>query len=117
MKLSDVIREADELMPNQFSDGQKRRWLRTLEGQLWEEVFLAHRDCPPAPDPDSECLLAKEPYGRDLYVYYLESCVARENGEMQKYNQYAVLFNRALLDFQNAYNRAHLPLHKGAWRF
>lgn len=59
--------------------------------------------------PDTE-LLVPFPYDEDVYNYFLQMQIDKENGEMQKYNQSSALFNNAYKLFCDWYNRTHLPL-------
>ena len=68
-------------------------------------------------DPDT-VLLVPYPYDEDIYNYFLQSQIDKENGEMAKYNQSVVLYNNAYQTFWNWYNRTHVPLPaEAAFRF
>ena len=78
----DIIERLDLLEPNDYSPEQKLRWLNTLDGKIHREVIQTHEDVW-TPFPDSyvsgeEELLVGEPYGEDLYYYYLQAMIAAE---------------------------------------
>lgn len=54
-------------------------------------------------------LLVPYPYDRDVYVYYLMMMNDQMNGETEKYNQSAKLYNTALLNYRNYVNRQRTP--------
>ena len=62
-------------------------------------------------------LLAPDPWADELYNYYLQSMIDRENGETGKYNQSSQLFNAAYLAYAGYYNRTHMPRDPGPIRF
>ena len=59
-------------------------------------------------------LLIPYPYDEDIYNYFLQANMDKENGETAKYNQSITLYNNAFLAFQNYYNRTHLPIGGGS---
>lgn len=54
-------------------------------------------------------LIAGSPYGRDLYLYYLQSKIAYHNAEQAKYAIYSAAYNDAYGKFSAWYNRTFLP--------
>ena len=53
------------------------------------------------------------PYAADVYTFYLQSRQDYENGEINRYNQSAALFNSRFDQFRQHYTRQHLPLSRG----
>jgi len=121
IKAMDMIERLDLLEPNDYSPEQKLRWLRSLDGKIYREVIKTHEDVwQPFPEEytsGEETLLVGEPYGEDLYYYYLQAMVAAENGETQRYNKRMTLFNSAWQGWVNWYNRSHRPHGQGGFRF
>ena len=119
MTIAEAITLVDKLKPNQYPETLKVKWLSKLDGQIFKEVFSTHEGNPltafngydEAPQ-DTE-LLVPYPYDEDIYNYFLQAQIDKENGEITKYNQSITLYNNAFLAFQNWYNRTHLPLPKG----
>ena len=113
----DIIERLDLLEPNDYSPEQKLRWLNTLDGKIYREVIQTHEDVW-TPFPDSyvsgeEELLVGEPYGEDLYYYYLQAMIAAENSETQRYNRRMTMFNSAYTGWADFYARTHRPLRAG----
>lgn len=119
MNISDAIYLVDKLKPNQYSTDIKTGWLSKLDGQIFKEVFLTHADSPiesfdgyDGSDLEQE-LLVPYPYDEDIYNYFLQAQIDKENGETAKYNQSITLYNNAFHAFQAWYNRTHLPIPTG----
>lgn len=119
MTIAEAISLVDKLKPNSYTDVQKIGWLSNLDGQVFKEIFQTHADSPidsfegyEKASPDTE-LLIPYPYCEDIYNYFLQKNIDKENGETAKYNQSVTLFNNAFLAFQNYYNRTHMPIGKG----
>lgn len=120
MTIAEAISNVDKLKPNGYTESQKMSWLSNLDGMVFKEVFQTHENSPvesfegydKAP-MDTE-LLIPYPYDEDVYNYFLQKNIDKENGEIAKYNQSAVLYNNALLSFINYYNRNHMPIGKGS---
>lgn len=116
MTVAEAISIVDKLMPNQYQDTIKIKWLSKLDGQIFKEVFMTHADSPiesfDGYDENSQSteLLVPYPYDEDIYNYFLQAQICKENGETGKYNQASTLYNNAFLTFQNWYNRTHVPL-------
>ena len=123
MTIHEAIALLDTLKPNQYGASMKIDWLSVLDSQIYAELYQTHENCSPAAftgygeaTPTDRELLVPFPYDRELYSFYLQSAVDRENGETAKYNQSVTLFNNAYLRFESWYNRSHLPLHSGAFQ-
>ena len=112
-----IIERLDLLEPNDYSPEQKLHWLCSLDGRIYREVIQTHEDVwnsfPAAYESGDEELLVGDPYGEDLYYYYLQAMVAAENGETQRYNKRMTLFNSAWQGWVNWYNRSHRPRQRG----
>lgn len=122
MYVSDAIALVDKLKPNGFSTDLKIGWLGKLDGQIYRELCMTHEGCPAesfsgytGADGD-EPLLVPYPYDEDIYNYFLQAQIDRENGETAKYNQSITLFNNAYHTFAAWYNRTHKP-KPGARKF
>lgn len=119
MTISEAIAMVDKLKPNQYDSAQKIAWLSQLDGKIFLELFKTHEE--PAieaftgyaddVDPSTQ-LLVEFPFDQDVYNYYLQSMIDRENGEIAKFNQSASLFNEAYKSYSWWYNRNHVPLPK-----
>ena len=119
MKVSEAISLVDKLKVNQYSETMKIGWLSKLDGQIFKEIFLTHEgnsietfDGYDETSQEQE-LLVPYPYDEDVYNYFLQAQIDKENGETARYNQSITLYNNAFLAFQNWYNRTHMPISKG----
>ena len=119
MTIAEAITLVDKLKPNQYTETMKKNWLSKLDGMVFKEVFQTHADNPiesfegyEEAGMDTE-LLIPYPYDEDIYNYFLQANMDKENGETAKYNQSITLYNNAFLSFQNWYNRTHLPISSG----
>ena len=116
MTVAEAISGVDRLMPNQYPETTKINWLSKLDGLIFKEVFLTHEGNPTESfdgyDESSQGaeLLVPYPYDADIYNYFLQAQICKENGEIGKYNHSMTLYNNAFLAFQNWYNRTHTPL-------
>lgn len=116
MTIQQAIDHVDRVRPNQFEQTMKVHWLSKLDGMIFREVFQTHEgnrrhhfdgyDCS---DTDTE-LLVPFPYDEDVYNYFLQSQIDKENGEYKRYNQNVVMYNNAFQTFQDWYNRTHMPI-------
>ena len=105
---TDVLRQVDDLLPNQYAGEDKLRWLAQAEGFVVQEVL---RPC--GADGDTELsgehvMLVPPPYD-ELYRHYVESQIHYANGEMDRYNNAAAAWNGALLTYRDWYFRNHMP--------
>ena len=126
MKICSVIAKVDELAPaNQYSAKQKIDWLSSLDGKVFDEVHAIHLlnegESFVFPDggytSEGDELLIPAPYAEGVYVNYLLCQIAAMNGEITKYSQYMTLYNTEYTSFFNWFNRTHMPVSKGTWRF
>ena len=117
MKAMDVIERVDLLEPNDYSPEQKLRWLSTLDGKAVEEVIRTHEGgeetALPHYESGAEELVIPEPYGADIYYYYLQAMIAAENSETQRYNKRMTLFNSAYTGWVNRYAAQHRAICAG----
>lgn len=120
MTIKEAIDLVDKLKPNQYPFTLKAKWLSKLDGMLFREVFMTHEGCPMEvfagydDAPSEQELLVPYPYDEDVYNYFLQAQIDKENGETGKYNQSITLYNTACFNFQSWYNRTHKPLSGGS---
>lgn len=119
MTISEAIAMVNQLKPNQYDDTQKIAWLSQLDGKIFLELIKTHEGAPEedftgyAPNVDTATeLIVQFPHAQDVYNYYLQSMIDRENGEISKFNQSAALFNESYNSYAGWYNRNHVPLPK-----
>ena len=117
MKAMDIIERLDLLEPNDYSPEQKLHWLSTLDGKIFREVIQTHEgaqiETPAQYETGAETLIVDDPYGEDIYYYYLQAMIAAENSETQRYNKRMTMFNSAYTGWADFYARTHRPLRAG----
>ena len=113
LKIWEAIALSDSLMPNQYTEEQKIRWLSELDGQAKREVFDRCKDSPAeefrgyAADEDPETvLLIPHPYD-GVYIDWLQAQYCYYNAEFTKYGNAQTKFNNSYLTFQAAWIREH----------
>ncbi len=123
MTAGEVIALADALRPNQYSNDQKLRWLRRLDGQILAELEDSHEPggaaaAEPLPErytPETR-LRAPFPYDEELYTAYLFCQIDLHNAEIQKYNQSLSLLSAAWRQLADFVNRRRRPRGVRGWR-
>lgn len=119
MTVWEAIAKVDDLKPNQYDTNTKIGWLSKLDGQIYVEVISTHEDKQAESfsgnyfSDQNVQLLVPHPFDEDLYVYFLQAQIDKENGETAKYNQSITLYNNAFLQYQSWYNRTHMPAAVG----
>ena len=123
MTVGEAITKIDALRTNQYTTAQKVDWLSAVDGQIFIEIIKTHHN----PDihhfngysasDTTDVLIVPEPYAEDFYTSFLMMQIDRANAEFEKYNQSVVMYNNALLTFRNWYNKTHMPLNKGRFRW
>ena len=114
-----ALQQVDDLLPNQYTDAQKRRWLAQAEGFVVREILhgcLGSEDTPvPQTLSDGDELLVPPPYD-ELYRHYVESQIHYANGELDRCNNAAAAWNNGLLTYRDFYFRTHRPIGVKALR-
>jgi len=112
-----VLYQVDTLLPNQYGDAQKRRWLTQAEGFVIREILLPCGEEIDVPDTLSlgDTMLVPSPYD-ELYRHYVESRIHYANGEMDRCNNAATEWNNGLLTYRDYYFRTHRPMGVKALR-
>ena len=113
--IAEVIEQVDVLKPNQFTDGQKIRWLSECDCMVFNEVIAQHEG---APDDftgydlsiDRDTVLLVRPPHDIMYRQYLMAQIDLANQEYTRYNNTSGLFNTMYQDFRAWYTRNHMPV-------
>ena len=117
MTVQEAIERADALKPNAYTDDVKYAWLSELDGRIKEEIFDTRAGLEGTKTPQysyenrTEHLLAPAPYS-EMYVYWLFMKMDFMNGEFDRFNNDAMLYNTAYLAFSNHINRNHPPVKR-----
>lgn len=91
MKVSQAIKQADDLRDNTLSEEQKAAWLYNLDGEIAEIIAV---DLPENVWPEDRELLMPSPHD-ELYVLYLAAQIDYYNREIKQYANDMAVFNEA----------------------
>jgi hypothetical protein len=114
MTINDVITEVDSQKPNQYTDADKIKWISVCEGKIIDTIFNTHEGTDVIGfvgytiNDIGEELLVPDTYA-DVYKYYVYAMIDAMNGELQRYTGSMQLFNAALKDYGDKFNREHMP--------
>ena len=115
MTIIEAINRIDSLKPNNYSQDDKVAWLSKIDGIIKEKVIDTHEGGEDVvfegygPDTNTSTeLLVPAPYD-DLYMRWLEAQIDYANGEYGKYNNSMTMYNAAYAEYDNHYNRSHMP--------
>lgn len=118
MTIHEAISTIDNLKHNTYSQHDKVRWLSRLDSMVKRLVIDTHEggnditftSYTENTDPET-VLLIPEPFD-EAYLRWLEAQIDYTNGEYEKYNNSIEMFNKSWNEYQNYYNRNHMPLGK-----
>ena len=116
MLFKEALEITDRLTPNMYSSEDKRRWLLTVENQIFDEIILTHEGWPCRPKPEDEDdyeLCVPDRFAEDVYINWLQARIHKENTEDAKYNQAVTRYNAALTAFSKWYNARHRVIPRG----
>ena len=105
MTLQEAIQAADAVKPNGFSPADKTRWLNEAEGKVQPEVQLTEPEdlrFYAWPTDAPETLLAAPPFDK-LYPAYLCAMIDFSNGDYDRYQATAAMFNSHFGDYMRWY--------------
>ena len=101
MRIAEVLRLADSVKPNAFSEEAQLSWLNEAEGLVQTEVMLLATDEVIVyrwPEDAETELLVKPPHDK-LYTAYLYAMIDFANGEYNKYQNTMQVFNSFFSEF------------------
>lgn len=118
MTIIEAITQIDSLKHNTYSQEQKVQWLSRLDSMVKRLVIDTHEGGEDVEftgygdttDLHTE-LLVPVPFD-EMYLRWLEAQIDYTNGEYGKYNNSIVMFNASWREYQNYYNRTHMPKGK-----
>ena len=117
MTIQECINRFNYLKPHGYDDETLIRWLSTLEQRIYHEIICWHYEAdefvhPLYTEKDLTAeLLVPDEYA-DVYLYYLQAQVDYFNAETARYNNAMAMFNAALSNFADNFNRSHMPREK-----
>lgn len=100
MKVSEAIRMADELAPNDISQETKLYWLNQIEGRVQEEVLhFAHCERFEYDETKLDWVMLADPPYDDIYYRYLICQIHAAEEEEERYNAEAARYNDSWAKF------------------
>lgn len=112
MKLNEAIARIDKLKSNPYDRSEKCRWLSCLDGLVWQQTRVIHRqaageDFKPYTEEsaDDTLLLVPAPYD-EIYLWWLAAQIDYHNGEFTRYNNAIALFNTGFSTYVDLYHRS-----------
>lgn len=110
MQIIEAINGIDILKPNTYTQEQKVAWLKTLDGNIREQLGKTHEGNMPEINYDDLCAELLIPFPFDeTYLHYLAMKIDFANGDFKKYNNNATAYEASLTEYKKWYNREHLP--------
>lgn len=111
MTVGELFAYVDDIKPNAFTTEQKMIWLNELEARIQKDVLLRWRgeweqyqwpedkDVSPLLDPPDDA----------MYRHWLEAMIDYANGEYDKYQNTAALFNQVWNSFVARFATRYRP--------
>lgn len=108
MTLADVIEAFDSERTNNVSILTKKRWVSQLDLKIWGEILKPRGDKEfygyGKEIPLDALVKAPDEYA-EIYTLYLNMKLDYMNGEIGRYNNSAMLFNRMYKEMHDYFNR------------
>lgn len=115
MTINEAIGKLRDIKPTQYTNDVLVGWISEVEQKIWHESICWHEETngtPPWPyHPEEDLdtvLLIPEPYS-NVYIRYLEAQIDYHNGELVRYGNSMTMYNVALSEYTDWYNRTHMP--------
>jgi hypothetical protein len=94
--IAEIIAAVDDVCPNAFEPAWKARWIGTLDGDIWDSIFLmaVQRDFKYGekwPERAEWIPLIVDSHDT-IYDFFLQSHIEFGNGEYEKFNNTSALF-------------------------
>ena len=115
MTLAKAIENFDSERVNKISLERKIEWISQLDRKIFTEILSDRGDDAfdgyTVETPLTIVLKAPDSYG-EIYTLYLNMKLDYMNGEIGRFNNSTILFNRMFKEMHDAINRAIPVLHK-----
>ena len=114
MTIREVIQYVDAAKHNTCTREEKRSWLSRLDQLIHTRIHANYQGAqgpPPGYHPDTDmdtALLLVAPWD-EMYLRYLEMQIDYLNGEIDRYNNSAALFDALFQGYAAWYHRNHMP--------
>lgn len=109
--IEEAIASLDATYQNSYSRKEKENWIEELEEMIKQDIIDTHED----PEKKGKELYAKGPY-TDMYLYYMQAQIDKNNGEYDRYTNHMALFNATYQEYENRYHRTHMPISHGNFK-
>ena len=118
MTLQEAIDRVDEMKANMMSVRMKVGFLTEIDQLIHDEIVMKHEHTAaqavkPAYDEEADLmteLIVPDPYGRDVYLYWLMSRIDDQNQEDGRYNVDRAKFENAYRTMSDWWTREHMPV-------
>ena len=117
MTINEAINKLDSLKRNTYEQSDKVAWLSRLDLMVKNHIIDTHEGkeitftgYDVLTDLETE-LLVPAPYD-EVYLRWMEAQIDYYNGEYDKYNNSIDTFHADFANYQNYYNRTHMPKGK-----
>ena len=117
MTIREAIAQLDNIKPNVYDIPTKVKWLESLDSKIKTSIIDTHEGGEAVYMPkyspaniDQE-LLVGGVYD-DMYIHWLKAMIDLSNNEYDLYNNEKAVFEALYVEFENYYNRTHMPISK-----
>ena len=120
MTLQEAIDQVDEMKANMMSVRMKVGFLTEIDQLIHDEIVMKHEHTAeqavrPVYSEDTDLmteLIVPDPYGKDLYVYWLMSRIDDQNQEDGRYNVDRAKFENAYRTMADWWTRTFMPIQR-----
>ena len=118
MTIRDAITRLDALIFNTYTDEDKVQWLSRLDSMVKKHIIDTHEGAENVvftgydDSTDLQTELLVPPPHDEMYLRWMEAQIDYHNGEYDKYNASIVMYNTAVDNYANYYNRNHMPISR-----
>ena len=118
MKVEDVLAEVKTLKPNTYDDDILIKWISDLEWKMIDDILKTHEDGEDTPEYEDFAGYTEEDMNADMlvpdryadvYKLYVFAQIDFHNNESVRYQTSVLMFNNALQQYADYYNRTHKP--------
>lgn len=117
MTIREAIAQLDNIKPNVYDLPTKVKWLESLDLKIKTNIIDTHVGGEAVAMPkyspaniDQE-LLVGGVYD-EMYIHWLKAMIDLSNNEYDLYNNEKAVFESLYVEFENYYNRTHMPISK-----
>lgn len=115
--IREAIAQLDNIKPNVYDLPTKVKWLESLDSKIKTNIIDTHEggeavDMPKySPANIDQELLVGGVYD-EIYIHWLKAMIDLSNNEYDLYNNEKAVFESLYVEFENYYNRTHMPISK-----